>query len=915
MAVQPDRRDRAATSPEAGVPGAALEALAAAAASADASAASLQELARVAAVAAGADVAVVRTVDPTGRWLVARAVASASEALAAELEGERYSVEELPADAVFDLDELPPGPAGAAARLAPAGALLIPLRSDGSVLGSLELLRRTLPFEAGELAVARLAGAQLTLVLRTAKPAEGGSALAADEALRLAGDALAAGADEREVAEQVARLAAEATGADQALLWRVGDERDHEPVLLATHGVDEAVDPRAAVEPVLRTIASRQPVRVEEGPGLPGGAAVCSVLLLGQPPLGALELLHADAAGSSGADLSRLAGFGVRAAHALRASQRAEQLELELERSRALLAVVGQAIAELSLAHTLETAVESVAELLAADRLAIYLRDDGHLAPAAGQGLAGPHARVAEQLLELALGPFRGRGLLVVENAQRDPLLERVRAAVAESGIAAAVALPLGIGDEVIGLLAVYPERGRRLTGNEGALLRALAAQLAVAVQNARLHEDAMRSRDERQLALQAEQQASRRLRALYEVSRTFAESLRLDETLDALARSVVGLLDVDAAVIHAPSDRPELLEPAALAVRADRTRDAIRGVLWRQLPYQPDGPLSRGEVVRLDQSTAAERGPVGKLLIPFLRRGSTALVVPVRIGRELLATVTLVSLDPAGPIDEDTVDVAVTIAGQAALAVDNARLYQQQKDFADTMQRSLLPSEHPQLDGLELGDVYASSARLEVGGDVYDYVVLEDGRLAVALGDVTGHGIDATADMAMAKFVFRTAVREHPEPADFLAFANEVVVEEVQAGKFVTMAYVIVDPKTGAAACGLAGHPPPRLVAPDGTVRPLRAEGLPLGIDSGETFGEVRETLEPGASLVLYTDGVIEARRERELYGEERLDALLARNAKLEPEALAKVVLADCRGFAGELGDDCAVVVIRRTA
>ena len=273
----------------------------------------------------------------------------------------------------------------------------------------------------------------------------------------------------------------------------------------------------------------------------------------------------------------------------------------------------------------------------------------------------------------------------------------------------------------------------------------------------------------------------------------------------------------------------------------------------------------------------------------------------------------TLLSLDPARPIDEETTAIAETIAGQAALAVDNARLYEQQKDFADTMQRSLLPSEPPELDGLELGDVYASSARLDVGGDVYDYVVLEDGRLAVALGDVTGHGIDATADMAMTKFVFRSAVREHPEPGDLLAFANEVVVEEVQAGKFVTMVYVIVDPKTGEAACGVAGHPPPRLVGPDGTVRPLRADGLPLGIDGGQEYGEVRETLEPGASLVLYTDGVIEARRERELYGEERLDALLARNARLAPEALAQVVLADCRAYAGELGDDCAVVVIRK--
>src|SRR5690349_4771715 len=106
MAVQPDRRDRAASPAEASVPSAALEALAAAAASGDASTPALERLARAAAVAAGADVAVVRTVDATGRWLVARAVASASEALAAELEGARYPVEALPEEIVAAPAEL-----------------------------------------------------------------------------------------------------------------------------------------------------------------------------------------------------------------------------------------------------------------------------------------------------------------------------------------------------------------------------------------------------------------------------------------------------------------------------------------------------------------------------------------------------------------------------------------------------------------------------------------------------------------------------------------------------------------------------------------------------------------------------------------------------------------------------------------
>src|SRR5204863_4859174 len=206
-------------------------------------------------------------------------------------------------------------------------------------------------------------------------------------------------------------------------------------------------------------------------------------------------------------------------------------------------------------------------------------------------------------------------------------------------------------------------------------------------------------------------------------------------------------------------------------------------------------------------------------------------------------------------------------------------RLYQQQKLFADTMQRSLLPRAQPRVPGLDVGAVYESSARVDVGGDLYDYLLLDDDRLAVVLGDVTGHGIDATADMAMAKFVFRSLAREHPDPSAFLAQANEVVVGEIALGKFITMAYVTVDP-AGEVLCASAGHPESRIVNRDGTVSVLEAGGLALGIEPSQRYEQVRATLAPGASVVLYTDGVIESRRGRELFGAERLDDVLAANA-----------------------------------
>ena len=321
---------------------------------------------------------------------------------------------------------------------------------------------------------------------------------------------------------------------------------------------------------------------------------------------------------------------------------------------------------------------------------------------------------------------------------------------------------------------------------------------------------------------------------------------------------------------------------------------------------------IREGLVLRLTRETA-NADDSQRLLGPFLERGSTAIVLPVATPKEVLATVTLISLSPERPIRDETIEVALAIVGQAALAIDNARLYEQQKAFADAMQRSLLPDYEPVIEGLDVGAAYAASARAEIGGDVYDFMVLDDGALAVALGDVTGHGVDAAADMAMVKFTFRSLVRRYPEPGEFLAAINEVVLEEVELGKFVTMVYMRVDPARTELVCASAGHPRPRMIQADGSVEPLPVGGLALGIFGSQSYEEIRIPYASGDAVVLYTDGVIEARRGRELYGTPRLDDFLRRHHQLGARELADAVLTDCREFAGgPLFDDCAVVVVR---
>jgi serine phosphatase RsbU (regulator of sigma subunit) len=742
----------------------------------------------------------------------------------------------------------------------------------------------------------------------------GGEAMSADSdadlrpletAPQLLAGALVAALDPAGLPRRLAALVAAATSAEQVLIWAADDLGSVQlgtPLVLSTSDLD------AARKRASRVLKQGKPVREQ----LPGGLAV--TLPLGLEPLGALEARFGSGTQANNGELEALQTLAARVAGVLEEATLRRDLVLELERTQALLAFSGQAMSELAIEPMLNAAVERIADLLGIERVAVYLNEENGLRTAAARGLQGGHVQIARRLLELAFSSGLLAGGVIVADALSDDRLEPLRDVLVESGVEAIFALPLEAANEVIGLLALYPTRDRVPDESERALLDALRNQLAVAVHRASLHEQATLLGSELEHSLRAERQAAAQLRALYEVSRAFAQSLSLQTTLEAAAKTIAELVGVDVAVLNMPDERQEKMEARALHVARGDLEEPMRAILGRSLPLTGDiaRVIREGLVLRLTRETADASDSL-RLLAPFLDRGSTAIVLPVATPKEVLATVTLVSFSPEQPIRDETIEVALAIVGQAALAIDNARLYEQQKAFADAMQRSLLPDYEPEIEGLDVGAVYAASARLEIGGDLYDFLVLEDGSLAVVLGDVTGHGVDAAADMAMVKFTFRSLVRRYPEPGAFLAAVNEVVLEEVELGKFVTMVYMRVDPARTELACASAGHPRPRLLRADGSVESLPVGGLALGIVGSQSYEEIRIPYTPGDAVVLYTDGVIEARRERELYGTPRLDNFLRRHAQLGARELADAVLADCREFAGgPLFDDCAVVVVR---
>jgi serine phosphatase RsbU (regulator of sigma subunit) len=865
-------------------------------------AAALECIAEAAARGAGADLVVVRAGAADG-GLPVRALWTRSGVLAAELEGTRLARGDLPSDVrEFGLGAEAPMVVRRAAALAHADrALLVPVGDAGAV----ELYRAGPPFDDAETALARLAAAQAELAFAldgSLGPADGGADRAA-LSLELAGETLASGSDERELAEHVVRLVAGATGASRTALWRI--EPDARPVFLAAHG--------DAGEPPADAAAISEALERGEGGARAGTIEGRSAIVpLGAPAAGALELVFAGPDGV--AEAETISAFAARAAVALRRTRRAQLVVEALERSQTVFAVVSQAIAQLSLAHTLDTAVERISELTDEAPVGIYLREGERFVAAASRGLAGDHPPLAERLLEVALGPARAQGFVVVPDLRRDLRLIGLETAIAEAGVRRALVIPLAVADEVIGALAVFGARPRPYREGEEGLLVTLSSQLAVAVQNARLHERTKQLGGVLERTLASERRSARQLRGLWQITNEFARSLSLEGTLEVVAATMVELLGVDAAVVRMPDGRREVLETRSIHVADPALHGAAAAVFGRPRPI--DDPNFARVVESRESLLAPGPGSVGlddPFLGPFLAKGATAAIVPLVTPAEVVGVLTLISLDPSRPLDADALETATAVTAQAALAIDNARLAQQQRDFTETMQRSLLPSALPEIPGLEIGHVYESSSKVDVGGDVYDVLPLEDGRVAVCLGDVVGKGIEAAADMAMAKFTFRALARSYPEPAAFLARANDVVVEEIALGKFLTMVYAVLDPKTGELAAANAGHPPVRLVRPDGAVQALPAPGLALGIDGGQEYEEKRVAVEPGSSVVLFTDGVIETRQDGELYGDARLDAFLTDNAALGAQALVDALVADVRAFGGgDLDDDCAVVCLR---
>ena len=234
--------------------------------------------------------------------------------------------------------------------------------------------------------------------------------------------------------------------------------------------------------------------------------------------------------------------------------------------------------------------------------------------------------------------------------------------------------------------------------------------------------------------------------------------------------------------------------------------------------------------------------------------------------------------------------------------------------ETARNIQSSILPRLPPQLHGVELAHTYLPAS--EVGGDFYDVLALDDGRLAVAVGDVAGHGVSSGLVMSMAKSALAVQVSFDPRVESVFATLNRLVYQSARKRLLATLCYALLDPLRRELHFASAGHLFPYRVTADGRVEMLESVAYPLGVRPELDVVARRRRLEAGDILFLCSDGLVEARREgsEEHFGFERVERALSRGAGLGAGALRDLVLGELQRFAGDGAreDDLTLLVLR---
>ena len=448
-------------------------------------------------------------------------------------------------------------------------------------------------------------------------------------------------------------------------------------------------------------------------------------------------------------------------------------------------------------------------------------------------------------------------------------------------------------GEVLGGLFFGHPEPGR-FTVDDERIVVGIAAQAAVAIDNARLYESEHQARA-------AAEDARDALTMLTDASRALTSSLELDAILRGLASVVTSSVADHCAIDLADEDgRLRRVTPA----ENGEARTAVSETAAPR-PGDDQHPVVAAIRTRATQLVPAAGSADG----PSAR--ATTIVTPLLGRHRVLGALTMSATGASGrALTADHIPVVEDLGRRAAIAIENAQLYARQRTVAETLQHSLLPERLPDIPGVEAAARYLAGADVEVGGDWYDLIRLPRGDLAITMGDVVGRGEKAASLMGQLRNAVRAYALDGKGPADIASAVNALLLD-AGSEQMATMVYAVIDAEDGELRFVNAGHPPPLVVDPEGTATYVEdGGGVPLGATQAARYHERRCPFPAGSTILLYTDGLVEDRSEALQTGLDRLRAAVLEGPTDLDELCAHLVDSSLQGR--DVHDDTALLALR---
>ncbi|MFI0087351.1 SpoIIE family protein phosphatase [Streptomyces bobili] len=568
----------------------------------------------------------------------------------------------------------------------------------------------------------------------------------------------------------------------------------------------------------------------------------------------------------------------------------------------------------------LQRTVERARDMLDGDSAFLLLAtdDETELEVRASTGLPSARQRFARVPVEAGPGRYSSarmpavhEDLLAVPGAV--PLLSG-------TGMRSVVTVPLKVEGRLTGSLGVAAEGPGRYSNEEALRLQFAADRIALAVESARLGE------------LERLRRGS--LSFLVEASDLLAGTLDRDQTLALMAQMTVPTLATWCAV-YTIADQASDPYLSYVLHEDEELIDGIKSLLSKIAPPDPvptpgarvwsaPGEAAHDAALRSSMRTLGLTGGpthqmssgIGPTLATASAVGGETVVLPLVARNRVIGMLTL-----GKPTDEhfrqEILELAEDLSRRAALALDNARLYSERTAISQSLQRSLLPPELPDIDGVEVEVIYrAAGEGNEVGGDFYDLFPISDGAYGFAIGDVCGTGPHAAAVTGLARHALRLLAREGLSGPAVLERLNSAILDEGARSRFLTLLYGEMRPQPDGSAelkVVCAGHPLPLRLRQDGTVEPAAEPQPLLGVMEDLELYEQTVVLDPGDVLLCVTDGVTERREGTRMLGDDGLADVLTTCTGLTAGAVAARIMRAVERFASDApSDDMAILAMR---